>query len=139
MNRYRPDLYPGSYCFQHESARIGVEFLRGSAHYVRVYFDKMPSEDIEVLLARYSGIEPWKPTSTREVAFASYFPLFNPEAPRNRFFTTVRHAALIQTDTAGIALGIHILTESYRELLAEYRKERKAAEPGATDNPDDAQ
>jgi hypothetical protein len=137
--RYRPDLYPTSYIFWSDDTKVEVVILPDVATHIAVFFKTQPAGSPEKELARFSRLEGWKGRPPDDPDFAVQFPSFSPKSRKNAFFAAPGAFALVQRDVGDFAAVMWIQTDAYLPLLKEYRQKRKAAEPGATDNPDDAQ
>ncbi len=125
-NTYRPDLYPTSYEFRFDGAKITITPFTNLAKKIDVFFEASQAASVEDLLERYSGRFGWKSVPTSDPAFAKQFPLFSPEG-RNSFYSCGRVVALVQRDVGFGKLVLWIQTSDYPDLLAQYRKAKKKA------------
>jgi hypothetical protein len=123
---YRPDLYPISYEFLADNAKIDATFLDGKCLHAMVAYEKSPEGSILEKLALFSGLEHWAERPSTDSEFAIYFPLFDPV--RNRFFVEQHQTAfaMVQQQVALGELVVWLSQQNYPRKLQEYRSKRKA-------------
>ena len=119
---YRPDLYPTSYIFKKPGVTITVTPLPKVVTKVDVFFESEPSDPIEALLQRYSGVLGWQARDLSDPSFEVQFPLFSTTDKRNSFYVAEGVSALVQRDVGFGKLVLWIQKNDYQKLLQDYRK-----------------
>jgi hypothetical protein len=127
VSTYRPDLYPTSYIFKKSGVTITVTPLPKIVTKIDVFFESMPSDPIEILLERYSGVAGWRARDLSDPSFEVQFPLFSTTDKRNSFYVADGVTALVQRDVGFGKLVLWIQKSDYQKLLQNYRKQKKHA------------
>ena len=124
-DRYRPDLYPASYGFDVDGAKVDATLIDGRSLYLAIKYAKAPAvENVGTLLARFSGLPAWTEQPATDPSFEKYFPLFNPA--RGTFLAAQGRAfALVQRNVGLGELVLWLSAAEYPERLLTYRAERR--------------
>jgi hypothetical protein len=126
-DRYRPDLYPTTYCFSLDGHSVTVAPLRGRIFDMEVKYKKMPTGTYQQILEQESETPGWQPVETDDPRFKKQFPLFNPKDIRNKMYVTDngQFVALVQRDVADVELSLWIHSSDYWDWLEQYRNDQK--------------
>jgi hypothetical protein len=126
VSRYRPDLFPTSYIFKKAGVTITVTPLPEVVTKIDVFFESVPSESIETLLDRYSGVSGWTMRPSSDPLFMTQFPLFSTTDKRNSLYVAKDVTALVQRDVGSGKLVLWIQAIDYLDLLRDYQKKNGA-------------